>query len=118
MKKASLIIFISLLIIGIILDLAPIQVPTGIDKIYHFTGFFLITISSIVTFILFFGKKQLNYFFMFILIFGGLFAGISEILQKLTAVRGCDVMDWLVNICGIGVASALAFLMTSKREED
>ncbi|MDD3436889.1 MAG: hypothetical protein PHC64_07045, partial [Candidatus Gastranaerophilales bacterium] len=83
MKNIHLITFILLIITGITLDLAPIQVPDGIDKVYHFIGFFLITIFAIASFSSIFGKKQLGKFFMFILIFGGFFAGISETLQKL-----------------------------------
>lgn len=115
-KETHLTIFILLLIAGITLDLAPIQVPQGIDKIYHFIGFAIITAFAITTFIGFFGKKYLNIFFVFILIFGGLFAGISEEMQKFTVVRGCDVFDWLVNLAGITIACVLAFLINAKKE--
>lgn len=121
MKKSThLIIFICLIIAGIVLDLAPIQVPAGIDKVYHFIGFFIITMSAIITFYEYFGTKWMNLFFVFALTFGGLLAGLSEDAQKLVAIRGCDPMDWFTNIGGISLACALFFVFNSvnkKREE-
>jgi VanZ family protein len=122
MKKSThLIIFISLIFLGFILDLAPIEVPAGIDKVYHFTGFFIITISAITTFYKFFGTKWLNLFFMLALIGGGLFAGLSEDAQKFVPIRGCDPVDWLTNIGGISLACALFFIINAinkSREEN
>lgn len=115
MKKVTLLVlFAVLLISGVILDLLPIRVPDGLDKIYHFVGFAALTITSIKLFEAFFGKKLINSFMMFILIFGGLFAGISEVLQKLVAVRSCDVNDWVVNLLGIGLVCVVTFLINSK----
>jgi VanZ family protein len=114
MKKSThLAIFIILIITGILLDLAPIEVPAGVDKVCHFTGFFVITISAITTFYKFFGTKWLNFFFILALIGGGLFAGLSEDAQKLVPVRGCDPYDWITNIGGISLACVLFFLMNS-----
>lgn len=122
MKKSTyLIIFIVLLFTGVILDLAPIEVPAGIDKVYHFTGFFIITISAITTFYKFFGTKWLNLFFILALIGGGLCAGLSEDAQKLVPIRGCDPVDWLTNLGGISLACALFFIVNSiskSREEN
>lgn len=114
MKKSThLIIFIALIAIGIFLDLAPIQVPAGVDKVCHFIGFFVITMSAIITFYKFFGTKWLNLFFMLTLIGGGLLAGLSEDAQKLVAIRGCDPYDWITNISGISLACVIFFLMNS-----
>lgn len=51
---------------------------------------------------------------MCILIFGGFFAGISEVLQKLVSVRSCDVNDWIVNLLGISLVCVITFLINSK----
>lgn len=112
-KNTHLIIFISLIALGILLDLAPIQVPAGADKVYHFIGFFVITMSAIITFYKFFGTKWLNLFFIFVLSAGGLLAGLSENAQKFVAIRGCDPYDWITNIGGISLACIIFFLMNS-----
>lgn len=115
MKKATLLLlFVILLSSGVILDLLPIQVPDGIDKLYHFIGFAAITVTSISLFEAFFGKRLINSFLMCILIFGGFFAGISEVLQKLVSVRSCDVNDWIVNLLGISLVCVITFLINSK----
>lgn len=117
-KRNNLIIFISLLISGIILDLAPITVPAGLDKVYHFIGFFTISLSAISTFLAFFDKKWLNYFFIFMLTVGALCAGLSEDAQKLDPVRGCDVYDWITNLGGISLACVLSFLYNAKNASE
>lgn len=119
-KNTHLTIFILLIISGILLDLAPIKVPTGVDKILHFLGFFIFTMSAIITFYKFFGTKWLNLFFILVLTGGGLFAGLSESAQKFVAIRGCDPYDWITNIGGISLACVIFFLMNSfnkSREE-
>lgn len=113
-KSIQLILLCLLLMIGALLDLAPVHVPDGIDKLYHFIGFSFVTLFAIATYVSFFGKKLLNFFFMFLLTFGGVFAGISEFLQKFVAVRDCSVADWITNLCGISFVVALAFLAYSK----
>lgn len=116
-KTTNLIIFIILTIAGIALDIAPIQVPAGIDKVYHFIGFFLITLSAMITFISFFGKNFLYHFMVFTLTFGALLAGFAENIQKFVPIRGCDPQDWFVNLSGIGLACIIIFLFNIKREE-
>lgn len=119
MKRATLLItFTLVLVVGVLLDLAPVQVPDGIDKIYHFTGFFLLTLLSILNFIEFFGMKLINLFLLFVMTFGGIFAGISEILQKLISVRSCDVNDWFVNLLGITFVCMIVFLVCSKQKKE
>lgn len=113
-KRTHLIIFISLLIIGIILTLAPINVPAGVDKVYHFIGFFVISVSAISTFTAFFGKKYLNVFMFFLLTFGALLAGLSEDAQKYIPIRGCDVCDWFTNLGGISLACILNLILNFK----
>ncbi len=110
-KNTYLIIFVSLIALGIILDLVPIPIPMGVDKIYHFLGFFIITISAITTFYKFFGTKWLNLFFVLTLIWGGLFSGLSEDAQKFIPLRNSDPFDWLTNLSGISLACALFFLL-------
>jgi len=115
MKKITqLLLFCTFLAVGIILDLAPIHVSAGIDKLYHFMGFSLITIFAISTFVSFLGRKSLNAFLLFLLGFGGIFAGISEFLQTFVAVRDCSVNDWVTNLCGIAVVVVFTFLISSK----
>jgi VanZ family protein len=104
--------------LGILLDIAPIQVSEEIDKICHFAGFAIITALAIATFIVLFGRKSINNFLLFLLTFGGIFAGFTEILQKFIAVRSCCVEDWIVNLCGIAVVSIFAFLFHSKQEKE
>ena len=119
MKKITLLItFILVLAAGVLLDLAPIRVPDGIDKIYHFAGFSILTFFAILNFVEFFGKKSVNSFLLFIMTFGGIFAGISEFLQKLTAFRDCDVNDWLTNLCGITIVCIITFLVYSKQKKE
>lgn len=117
-KKVNLIVFISIIIVGIILCLAPIKVPAGIDKVYHFIGFFAVSLSAISTYRAFFGEKFLNYFMVFLLILGGLLAGLSEDAQKFVAVRGCDVFDWFTNLGGIGLACLLTLILTFERGDE
>jgi len=119
MKKITLLIaFILVLVAGILLDLAPIRVPDGIDKIYHFIGFSLLTFLAVLNFVEFFGKESVNSFLLFIMTFGGIFAGISEFLQKLTAFRDCDVNDWLTNLFGITLVCIITFLIYSKEKKE
>lgn len=117
-KRNNLIVFISLLMLGLVLNLAPIEVPAGVDKVYHFIGFFVISLSAISTFLACFDKKWLNLFIVLMLTVGALCAGLSEDAQKLTLVRGCDVFDWIANIGGISLASLLTFLYSSKKEQE
>ncbi len=115
MKKTfMLIVFICVLASGIALDLLPITVPDGIDKLYHFLGFSLLTALSIKTFIVFFGKKNINKFFFFLLTFGGVFAAVSEGVQSFLSLRSCDVYDWLTNLFAIAFVVLIAYINISK----
>jgi len=119
MKKVSQFLLLALLLaVGILLDLAPIQVPDGVDKVYHFFGFALITFFAINTFVSHYGKKSLDSFLMFLLTFGSVFAGISEFLQKFVSVRECDPVDWLTNLFGITLVVAITYFMNSKQHRD
>ena len=117
-KKIHLTIFILLLIMGFVLTLAPIEVQEGVDKVYHFIGFFAISISAITTFYVFFGEKHLNIFMAFLLTFGALLAGISEDLQKFVPQRGCDVTDWFTNLAGISLACVLTLFLHFKKQKE
>jgi len=115
MKKVSYFLLLSLFIaIGIFLDLVPIRVPDGVDKVCHFLGFVVITFVAISTFVSFYGKKSLDYFLMFLLTFGSLFAGLSEFVQKFVSIRECDAGDWLTNLLGITLVVAITYLVNSK----
>ena len=116
-KKLQLLVLGLVFVVGILLDLAPIRVPDGIDKIYHFIGFSLITILAISTYISFFGKKWINLFLMSLLIFGGIFGGISEFLQKYVAIRDCSFQDWITNLCGVTLIVVIAFLNGSRERK-
>jgi VanZ family protein len=118
MKKIiKLLMFFLFLGLGVFFDLAPINVPDGIDKIYHFIGFSLMTMLAISTFSSFFSKKWLNLFLMFLLVFGGMFAGIAEYLQTFVPLRTCSVDDWITNLCGITFVVIFVFLNNSKEEK-
>ena len=118
MKKiAPLLLFCLILAAGVLLDIAPIQVPDGIDKVYHFVGFALITIFAITTFVSFLGEKVLNQFLLFLLAFGGIFAGLSEYLQSFTTARSCSVNDWITNLLGISFVVIITFLINAKKNK-
>ncbi|MEI8388561.1 MAG: VanZ family protein [bacterium] len=117
MKKIiSLVLFAIVLLSGLYLDVSQITVPDYIDKIYHFTGFSLITILSISVFIAFFDKKGLNIFLIFVLIFGGIISALAEFVQKFTITRSCDVNDWIASLCGIIFVAAFTYFANCKRE--
>lgn len=119
MKKSTNLLFFCLsIVVGVILDLVPIQVPDGIDKFYHLIGFSLITILAISTHVSFFGRKHINDFLLFLLASGGVFAGVAEFIQNFTVVRECSVQDWITNLCGITLIVVLAFLHYSKESKN
>jgi len=117
-RVKHLVLFLLILLMGIILDLAPIQVPDGIDKLYHFSGFALLTGFAISTYISFYGQNSLNYFFVFLLTFGGVFAGVAEFLQEFVLIRECSAGDWLMNLLGITIMVAIAYLNNSKNKKN
>jgi len=113
-KSTKLLLFCLLTVVGIALDIGPFQVPDGIDKILHFTGFFLITQLSISTYKSFFGKKNINFFLLFVLVAGGTMAGLAEFVQKYTPMRECSAADWLTNLFGISLGTLVAYLSYKK----
>jgi VanZ family protein len=120
MKK---IIYVLILLIitftGVLLSVLPISVGAGVDKIYHFIGFFIATLVFNIAFIGIFGKKYLNYYIIFALIAGGIVAAISEKLQTFSTVRSCDALDWLVNVIAIALAIVIIYfidLILSKKD--
>lgn len=117
-KSTQLLLFALCLAMGVLLDLAPIKVPDGIDKIYHLMGFSLMTFLTITTYVSFFGKKSINCFLMFLVTFGGVFAGIAEFLQKFVLIRECSVDDWITNLLGITLIVVIAFLHYSKEKQN
>lgn len=113
-REKQLLIFCMILVSGVILDLAPIKVPDGVDKIYHFLGFAIITMSAISTFIAFCGKKYFNQFLMLVLVFGGIASGVGEFLQRFVSVREVSVADWITNILAITFIVIIAYIGNSK----
>ena len=113
-KVISLLLFSLVLSAGLFLDTAPISVPDGIDKIYHFTGFFTITILSVFVFISFFNKKWLNSYLVLALLSGGAAAALSEYVQKSCPMRSCDSNDWIADLCGIALATAIVYMINFK----
>lgn len=110
--------FCLILVGGVLLSIAPIQVPDGVDKICHFIGFILVTAMAISTFIIFFGKKYINSFLICLLAFGGILAGISEFAQKFITLRECSVEDWVTNLGGIAIVVVIAFLVFAKKKRN
>ncbi len=103
------------MVLGIIIDLLPITMQNGTDKIYHFVGFAVFTGIAIANYVNFFGYKHINNFLVAMLILGGFCSALSEFFQKLVAVRSCDVTDWFVDLLGILIVCTFAFLYYSKR---
>ena len=119
MKRTShLLLFCLILVGGVLLSLAPIQVPEGADKVCHFFGFILVTSMAISTFISFFGEQYINHFLVFLLALGGVVAGISEFAQKFILLRECSVEDWITNLGGIALVVVIAFLVFAKEKRN
>ncbi len=114
MKKAVLlIIFAMLIVVAILLNFAPIHVPSPMDKICHFAGFSVLTAFAILAFDSFFGEKSINSFILFVFIFGGVFAAIFEFSQSFVPQRSCDINDLFVNLSAIAFMCAISFLFYS-----
>ncbi|EKE04304.1 MAG: hypothetical protein ACD_20C00087G0009 [uncultured bacterium] len=109
-KITSLILLIFFLFIGFLLSVLPIKVPDGIDKIYHFAGFYSVTVFSIYVITKFFGKKKINSYFVFILIIGAGLATLSELIQDGAVLRNCNSDDWITNLAGVGSATLVMYL--------
>ena len=109
-KITSLILLIFFLFIGFLLSVLPIKVPDGIDKIYHFAGFYSVTVFSIYVITKFFGKKKINSYFVFILIIGAGLATLSELIQDGAVLRNCNSDDWITNLAGVSSATLIMYL--------
>lgn len=116
MKKTLLLTaFVLLLITAFLLNITPVHVPDGIDKVFHFIGFSSLATFAILVFRSFFGEDSINFFIILVLIFGGVFAGIFEISQNFIPTRSCDINDWFMNLFGIAFSCALSFLFYAKK---
>lgn len=83
--------------------LGPPPPPGPIDKIEHFTGFYILAVLALPAFP---AARRWQ-------IFVGLtaFGGLVEVLQAIPAIgRDCDVWDWLTDMVGIGAALLPTFL--------
>lgn len=106
------------IISGIILDVLPIHVPNGIDKIYHFVAFAILSIVIILCYVEFYGTKFINRFLVCLLLLGGIVACCSELLQKLSSIeRDCSALDWLFDILAIGVVGIISYLYYSRKNK-
>lgn len=115
-------ILLSLLIItfisGVVLDLSPIHIHDGLDKVCHFVAFSVFSGLLTLCYVEFFGTKLINKFLFFMLIIGGVVACFSELLQKFSSIeRDCSALDWLFDILAIGFVGAISYLCYSKKEK-
>ena len=117
-KNKQLFILCLFLVMGIILNIAPINVSDDVDKLYHFIGFALMTISAISTYIEFFGQKRINLFLLFLLLLGSVVTGLAEFMQKFIEIRPCSFEDWVANMLGIASVSVIVFFYCSKAEKN
>lgn len=116
------IILVSLLVItsilGVILDFAPISVPGGIDKIYHFIGFAVFSTLLVLCYVEFYGTKAINKFIVVMLILGGFAACGSEMLQSVfDDNRDCSAADWFFDVLAIGTVGTVSFFNYTRKEE-
>ena len=115
-KVLLLAMFVGLLLSAIALTLAPIHVPSPLDKICHFAGFSALTAFAILTFDSFFGENSINPFILLTFVFGGFFAAIFEFAQNFVPKRSCDVNDLIVNLLGIAFICVASFLFYSGKK--
>lgn len=113
-KLYSAFILLFLFVLGFYLTIIPIRVGEGVDKIYHFSAFFIVTLIVSLIYVVNFGKKHLNFFIVAVLIFGALLGAFSEGLQSLTSIRACDPDDWITNLLGMTIAVMLVYLLNVK----
>ena len=110
-KFFSLAILLIMLIFVVILNVCPIVVPNGLDKIVHYIGFFMFSGYACFVYVKMYGKKYFNFFLVRLLIYGAVLATITELSQKYASLRSCDVYDWLYDIYGIASAGIFAYFV-------
>jgi len=109
--------FVLFLFAMVMFYVVPISVPDYVDKFYHFIGFAIFAILSIALFAVFFDNKWLNTFLVFLLIFGGVIAGVAELAQKhFSEIRSCDYGDWIANLYGIVFITLFVYLANSRQK--
>lgn len=114
MKKKLIFIFIviCIAIFGVYLGLSDFKIPDGVDKIYHFGSFFIVTIVvSGACYYAFSTKAWFNYFLITICLIGGTAGALVEKLQEYYSInRTSEYEDWLANIAGITIGIILIYL--------
>lgn len=115
-KYVLLILLVIAIITGVVLDVMPIQIHDGIDKLWHFIAFAIFSALVTLCYVAFFGIKNINSFLFYLLIAGGMAACCSELLQTLSDTeRDCSVWDWLFDISAIGTVCGIFYLYYSKK---
>lgn len=117
-KTALLTLLAAVFILGVILDMMPIHIHGGVDKICHFVAFSIFSGLLTVCYVEFFGAKLINRFLFYLLTIGGIMACFSELLQKFSSIdRDCSALDWLFDILAIGFVGGITYLYYSLKEK-
>lgn len=117
-KTALLTLLAAVFILGVILDMMPIHIHDGVDKICHFVAFSIFSGLLTVCYVEFFGAKLINRFLFYLLTIGGIMACFSELLQKFSSIdRDCSALDWLFDILAIGFVGKITYLYYSLKEK-
>lgn len=117
-KTALLTLLAAVFILGVILDMMPIHIHDGVDKICHFVAFSIFSGLLTVCYVEFFGAKLINRFLFYLLTIGGIMACFSELLQKFSSIdRDCSALDWLFDILAIGFVGGITYLYYSLKEK-
>jgi len=117
-KKITLLTLLAAVFIsGVILDMMPIHIHDGVDKICHFVAFSIFSGLLTACYVEFFGTKLINRFLFYLLTIGGVVACFSELLQKFSSIdRDCSALDWLFDILAIGFVGGITYLYYSLKE--
>lgn len=107
MLKKIIIVLQFLVFSGAIYYLSSLENPFGVfpqfniwDKLLHFVGFLLYSISTSLAFRVFFYKKNCKFAIAFSFIFFVIFAGFDELHQDSVIGRTCDIYDFIADIIG------------------
>lgn len=116
MKRKIILILLTIILViaGVYLDISSMNIGNRIDKIYHFTAFFVATLWLTFLLVSFFSRKHFNSLLIVSMLLGGAFAAFTEKIQGLTATRNCDPIDWFANMGGIMFAGAVGYLIFIK----
>ncbi len=118
-KKIILLTLLVITIIsGVVLEMLPIHIHDGLDKVCHFMAFAIFSGLLTLCYVEFFGAKLINRFLVYLLIIGGVVACFSELLQNFRSIeRDCCALDWLFDILAIGFVGMITYLYYSQKEK-